>query len=120
MLGLTEFHVLSHEETGSLANRLAECGVGESDRLSFAAADLIVEAHGEGRTKHYIAAEISYTANLDDVRRAVRNAGYLRLLNGSDSHAAVIGCERTSDVENAVASGSIIWHYISNRAMSPA
>jgi hypothetical protein len=62
--GLSEFHVLSNEETSSLANRLADYGVKENERISFAAADLIIEAHGAGRSKHYIAAEISYTANL--------------------------------------------------------
>ena len=119
-LGLTEFHVLSHEETGDLAGRLAEHNIDENDRQSFAAADLIIEAHGDGRTKHYIAVEISYTANQDDVRRAVRNARYLQLLTGNDTHAAVVGCERTADVDNAVATGAVNWHYISNRAMSPA
>lgn len=121
-LGLSEFHVLTYEETGSLANRLSRLpnyDVEETERLSFAAVDLIIEAHGEGRIKHYIAAEISYTVNRDDVRRAVRNAVYLRLLTGSACHAVVIGCEKTSDVDNAIASGSISWHLISNRAMAP-
>ncbi len=119
-LGLAQFHVLSHEETGDLAGRLAEHNIDENDRQSFAAADLIIEAHGDGRTKHYIAVEISYTANQDDVRRAVRNARYLQLLTGNDTHAAVVGCERTADVDTAVATGAVNWHYISNRAMSPA
>ena len=118
--GLSEFHVLSNEETSSLANRLADYGVKENERISFAAADLIIEAHGAGRSKHYIAAEISYTANLDDVRRVIRNAGHLRLLTGSDSHAAIMGCEKTPDVDEVLANGSIIWHLISNRAMAPA
>lgn len=122
-LGLSEFHVLTHEETGILANRLnrlPDFDVEENDRLSFAAADLIIEAHDQGRIKHYIAAEISYTVNRDDVRRAVRNTGYLRLLTGSQCHAVVIGCEKTPDVDNAIATGSIAWHLISNRAMAPA
>ena len=118
--GLSEFHVLSNEETSSLANRLADYGVKENERISFAAADLIIEAHGAGRSKHYIAAEISYTANLDDVRLVIRNAGHLRLLTGSDSHAAIMGCEKTPDVDEVLANGSIIWHLISNRAMAPA
>ena len=101
--GLSEFHVLSNEETSSLANRLADYGVKENERISFAAADLIIEAHG-----------------LDDVRRVIRNAGHLRLLTGSDSHAAIMGCEKTPDVDEVLANGSIIWHLISNRAMAPA
>lgn len=122
-LDLSEFHVLTQEETGILANRLGRLpnfDVEENDRLSFAAADLIIEAHGEGRTKHYIAAEISYTVNRDDVRRAVRNVQYLRLLTGSPCHAVVIGCEKTADVDNAIAGGSISWHLINNRAMAPS
>ena len=121
-LDLAEFHVLTHNETRILADRLGgllDFDMEENERLSFAAADLIIEAHGEGRTKHYIAAEISYTANRDDVRRAVRNAMYLRLLTESDCHAVVVGCEKTPDVDAAVADGSIIWHLISNRAMAP-
>ena len=122
-LELTEFHVLSQEEVGSLANRLGRLpnfDVEEGDRLSFAAADLIIEAHGEGRTKHYIAAEISYTVNRDDVHRAVRNTGYLRLLTDNACHAVVIGCEKTADVDNAISNDAISWHHISNRAMAPA
>lgn len=122
-LGLTEFHVLTPEEVGTLANRLGmqpDSGVEENDRLSFAAADLVIEAHDEGRTKHYIAAEISYTVNRDDVRRATRNAGYLRLLTMSKCYAVAVGCEKTPDVDYAIADGSISWYPISNRAMAPA
>ena len=119
-LGLSEFHVLTHEETVTLSSRLSDFDVEENDRLSFAAADLIIEAHGEGRAKHYIAAEISYTVNRDDVRRTVRNVEYLRLLTGNPCHAVVIGCEKTDDVDSAIAGGSISWHFINNRAMSPA
>ena len=121
-LGLWEFHVLTHEETGILANRLGrlpDLDVEENDRLSFAAADLIIEAHDGDRIKHYIVAEISYTANRDDVRRALRNAMYLRMVTGSACYPVVIGCEKTADVDDAIAGGSINWHLIGNRAMAP-
>lgn len=121
-LDLSEFHVLTHEEIGILANRLArlpDFDVEENERLSFAVADMIIEAHDKDRMKHYIAAEISYTANRDDVRRAVRNAGYLRMVTNSSCHAVVIGCEKTADVDDAIQRGSVRWHLISNRAMAP-
>ncbi len=101
-------------------NRLPDFDVEENERLSFAEADLIIEAHDEGRNKHYIAAEISYTANRDDVYRAVRNAGFLRLLTSSKCYAVVVGCERTADVVNSVDRESVSWHAINNRAMAPA
>ena len=122
-LGLSAFHILTHEETGILANRLnrlPDFDVEENERLSFAAADLIIEAHDEGRTKHYIAAEISYTVNRDDVRRATRNAGFLRLLTMSKCYAVVIGCDKTLDVDKAIANAEVSWHLINNRAMAPA
>ena len=121
-LDLSEFHILTHDEIGILANRLGrlpDFDVEENDRLSFAAADMIIEAHDKDRIKHYIAAEISYTANRDDVRRVVRNAGYLRMVTSSTCHAVVIGCEKTADVDDAIADRSISWHIISNRAMAP-
>ena len=64
--------------------------ISRSDQESFRNADLIVQAeHEETGETHYFAVEASFTGGPGDIRRAVRNAGYLSRFTGSPAHAVV-------------------------------
>ena len=64
--------------------------ISRSDQESFRNADLIVQAeHEETGETHFFAVEASYTGGSEDIRRAVRNAGYLSRFTGSPAHAVV-------------------------------
>ena len=64
--------------------------ISRSDQESFRKADLVIQAeHEETGETHYFAVEASFTGGAEDIRRAVRNAGYLAGFTGSPAHAVV-------------------------------
>ena len=69
---------------------------------SFRKADLVIEAEHEDTGEiHYFAVEASYTAGLNDIRRAVRNAEYLARFTGRQAQAVVASVDATPDAAAA-------------------
>ena len=118
-LGLRQFHVLSQGEIAELANGLRGLDVNPGICEEFANADIIIEAHDANRGKHYIAAQVSYTADRGDAERAQRNADLLRQLTEDQCHAVVMGCVKGPGVAEAETLGKVVWYHVSNRAMAP-
>ena len=82
------------------------------DLQSFQRADLVIDAIDPGGDPHYIVAEISYTVNGYDTRRAVRNAGYLSRITGVPATPAVAGVVLDHHIHDYVAAEGIFWYSI--------
>ena len=87
---------------------LSGAEVTAGDRISFARADLIIEADRAGETT-YLAVEISYTVAERDQRRAQRNAQYLSDHTGCPSVPVVAGVRHDDELRPAIDHGDIIW-----------
>ena len=76
--------------------------IDRASQESFRRADLVIEAEHEstGET-HYFAVEASYTAGLNDIRRAVRNAEYLTRFTGRRAQPVVASVDITPEAEAA-------------------
>ena len=82
---------------------------------SFRLADLVIEAtDGDGAT-HYIAMEVSYTADGRDTGRAIRNAGYLTRFTGDPAHPAVASIRNDREIQNLIDSGQVYWYELEDR-----
>ena len=76
--------------------------IDRASQESFRRADLVIEAEHEstGET-HYFAVEASYTAGLNDIRRAVRNAEYLTRFTGRSAQPVVASVDIIPEAEAA-------------------
>ncbi len=95
-------------------------GVPGNDAESFAKADLVMIAQDANKQPGYIAVEVSFTINGNDVRRAVRNADYLRKYTGIQAHPAVAGVDILPDAKRQVDAGKVHWYEIPIRDIQPA
>ena len=95
-------------------------GVAGNEAESFAKADLVMIAQDANKQPGYIAVEVSFTIDGNDVRRAVRNAEYLHKYTGIRAHAAVAGVDILSDAKQQVDSGKVHWYEIPKRDIQPA
>ena len=100
--------VLTTAEVNDIATSLSGGEVTSGDRISFARADLIIEADLAGETV-YLAVEISYTAAERDQRRAQRNAQYLADHTGCPGFPLVAGVRHDDELRPAIDRGDIIW-----------
>lgn len=101
---------------------IAEKAVGfDPDELkSFRRADVIMEADKLDRGgRHFIAVEVSYTVEENDVRKAIRNAEYLRKLTDRDAVAAVAGVAIVSAAMKRVDAGDVYWYEVPARDIKP-
>ena len=73
----------------------------------------------DGTDTRYIAMEVSFTADLRDCNRAVRNAGIIHTLTGKPAQAAIASVRNDRDAAAAVESGDVYWHQLEDRTPSP-
>ena len=85
---------------------------------SFRNADMMIEAK-DGTDTHYIAMEISFTADRRDCDRAIRNAGLITRFTGRPAQAAIASVRNDRDAAEAVESGRVYWHPLEDRTPSP-
>ena len=95
-------------------------GVADNEVESFAKADLVMIAQDANNQPGYIAVEVSFTIDGNDVRRAVRNADYLRKYTGIQAHPAVAGVDILPDAKRQVDAGKVHWYEIPKRDIQPA
>lgn len=115
-LGLEIVRVLSRAEIRMLTKSKATDDIPTNDLRSFRAADLIIEARdGKGETC-FVAVEVSYTANGRDVRRAIRNAGFMSRFTGKSVYTVVTGLQRDDGIAHAIASGDVQWYQLAPEA----
>ena len=63
--------------------------------------------------------EISFTADLRDCNRAVRNAGIIQSLTGKPAQATIASVRNDRDAAAEVESGDVYWHQLEDRTPSP-
>ena len=86
------------------------------DRQSFRRADLVMEVAADDETTHYVALEISYTADERDTNRALRNAGLLTRYTGHPAHAAIASVRNVYEIQHLLDSGQVYWYELDDRA----
>lgn len=89
------------------------------DLRSFRLADLVIEAADEDGATHYIAMEISYTADQRDTYRALRNAEYLTRFTGHPAHAAIASIRNDREIQVLIDGGRVYWYELEDTAPRP-
>ena len=85
-------------------------GEARNDVESFRHADMVMHVENGRNQPSYIAVEASFTVNSDDVRRAARNAEYLRLYTGLPAYAVVAGVEVLPEAQEEIDRGdAYLW-----------
>ena len=117
-LGLEYVRTLPSAELGQMAQAAAG-SIPTNELRSFRRADLVIEATDARSTTHYIAAEISFTADRRDSTRAQRNAGLLTRFTGQPARAVVASVKNDLVLDPLIASGAIHWYSIDQRDIEP-
>ena len=81
---------------------------------SFRRADMVVEARDESGTV-YIVMEASYTADLRDTGRVLRNARLLTEFTGHRAVPVVASVRNVNEVSALIDSGDIYWYEMEER-----
>ena len=113
-MGLEFVRTLSSDDLREMAGNTLPRDVGRS----FRNADLVIEATDETDTR-YIAMEVSFTADLRDCDRAIRNAGLVARFTGNPAQAAIASVRNDREAAEAVESGDVYWHPLEDRTPSP-
>ena len=75
-------------------------GISRDHMRTFRRADLVIEASdGDGET-HYVAVEVSYTADNRDTERATRHAEYITRFTGIPAYAAIASVHIDNRIED--------------------
>ena len=90
-----------------------------NDLRSFRLADLIVEATDAGESC-YVAAEISFTANGRDTKRAVRNAGFLTRFTGRRAYAVIASVQVDDRIRGILDDGDVSWYRLDRKTLDVA
>ena len=89
-----------------------------NDRRSFRLADLVMEAEDDAGQLHYIAVEVSYTADERDTSRARRNARYLTHFTGAPAHAAIVAVHIDDRIRSLIDGEELFWYQFDSRAIA--
>ena len=119
-MGCRQVDVLDQDDLGDMADAGDASGLEPTELRSFANADIVTRAaHRETGQIRYLAIEASFTANPDDVRRAVHNAEYLTRFTGYPATAMVASVRVNPQVQPDIDSGRVVWYEIESRLMDP-
>ncbi len=99
-------------------SRLADGNISRGQLRSFRDADLVIEA-SDGSSLHYIAVEISYTADQRDTDRAERNARFLEEFTGKTARAVIASVRNDRYVSSLIESGAVSWYPLQDRSPEP-
>ena len=91
----------------ALARSALTAGMARNEVESFRNADLILLGQHENGLPGYLAIEVSFTVNASDVRRAMRNAGYLQQYTGLESRPVVAGIEFLPEARREADEGAV-------------
>ncbi len=118
-MGLTYARTLTVGDLVSMAQSADVSGIESQEIDSFVDADLVMETTDQDGQTVYIAVEISYTANRQDTRRAIRNAEFLSRFTGQTARPAIASVRNDSEIDDRIASGQVHWHAIRERGLEP-
>lgn len=110
-IGLHYTRRLDTAELVNIARDADTSSIPTNELRSFLRADVVIEAMGEqDDDAHYIAVEVSYTADRRDSHRATRNARYLaEFIGGAHTHAVVASYRYDNEVANLIQLGTLGW-----------
>ena len=111
-IGLTWVRNLEYEEIKVLVQHGDTSEMTREDIKSFRTADVIMESRDEDAGIHYIPVEISFTADVRDTSRALRNARFITSLTGRPAHPAVAGLRRDNEILEFFESGTVHWYQL--------
>lgn len=114
-LGLEYEKQLTQIEVRDLVRNQDTADIAPGDLRSFRAADMIIEATDAAGQLHYVAVEVSFTADQRDIDRPIRNAGYLTRFTGKPAHAVVASVHTDRRIDDIIGSGQIHWHQLRER-----
>ena len=119
-MGCRQVDMLDQDDLGDMADADDTSGLEPTELRSFENADIVTRAADrETGQIRYLAIEASFTANPDDVRRAVRNAEYLTRFTGYPATAMVASVRVNPQVQPDIDSGRVVWYEIESRLMDP-
>ena len=110
VLGLRSQRYLQGNEIIDLSRNQDTADIRPGDLISFHRADLIMEATDAAGELNYIAAEVSFTADARDTRRAIRNAAYLTRFTGRPAYAVVVAMRIDREIQEVLDSGQVFWY----------
>ena len=110
-LGLNYTRRLDTAELFNIAKNSDTSDIPTNELRSFLRADVVIEATNEqDDDAHYIAVEVSYTADSRDSHRAIRNARYLaEFMGDANTHAVVASHRYDNEVANLIRQGTLSW-----------
>ena len=118
-MGYKFIRTLSINDLLAMVNRSDTAGLETRDLRSFRLADLVIEAADEDGATHYIAMEVSSTADERDTHRALRNAGFLTRFTGHTAHAAIASVRNDREVQYLIDSGQVYWYELEDPGPRP-
>ena len=114
-MGFRLLRTLTSSDLRAMYDAGDNAGISRGALLSFRRADLVIAvADGDGAT-HYIAVEVSYTADERDTGRALRNAGLLTRFTGCPAHAAIASVRNDDRIRHLIDGGQVHWHQLEDR-----
>ena len=94
--------------------RVARASIPANEARSFRRANLVIEARDDSGTV-YIVLEASYTGDLRDSDRALRNARYLTEFTGYRAIPIVASVRNVNEVSALIDSGLVHWYELEDR-----
>ena len=114
-MGFQKVRVLDPSELVRMTRTADTSGISRGDLRSFHIADLVIEANDDKGNVHYIAIEVSFTADHRDTNRAMRNARLLIRFTGQPAHAAIGSVRNDRDIQDVIDSGQVYWYELEER-----
>ncbi len=115
-MGFELVRSLTHDDLLEMHAGADTTGIDTPSLRSFRRADLIIEVTDEIGATHYVAMEISYTADERDTNRAIRNAGFLTRFTGHPAHPAIASIRNDREIQNLIDSGAVYWYQLDDRS----
>ncbi len=115
-MGFELVRILNRRDIKRLVSGQNTSDISRADLRSFRLADLIMEV-ADGRDRlSYVAVEISFTADMRDTTRAIRNAEFLSRFTGRQARAAIAGVRRDNEIAG-VESSRVFWYELEKSSL---
>ena len=114
-MGFSLIRALAPSDLRAICRAGDTTGINVNALRSFYRADLVLEVADGNDASHYIAVEVSYTADERDTGRALRNAGYLARFTGRPAHAAIASVRNDHRIQPLIDGGEIYWYQLEDR-----
>ena len=115
-MGFRLLRTLTRSDLRAMHQASDTTGISPDTLQSFRRADLVIAAADTDGATHYIAVEVSYTADERDTGRALRNAGFLSRFTGCPAHAAIASVRNDDRIQHLIDGGQIHWHQLEDRS----